>query len=422
MTTSHTSSFSPSTWHSAVSDVLPAVLAGLIAVLISYAGPLLVVLQAAQKGHLSTGQLSSWVWAISWGAGLSGLWLSWRYRLPVICAWNTPGAALLVTALANMPYSQAIAAYLFAAAGMYVVGVTGWFEKLMAAIPKSLCAAMLAGILLRFGLDVFATASHGTGSTVWLIAAMFVCYLLAKRWSARYAVPLTLVAGVLLYWFNGILGGSLGSSSAAGLQWAQPEWVSPEWSLTSIVSLGLPLLLVGLTGQQVPGIAVLRSAQYTPPTSQLVSFTGLLSVLTAPFGSHGVNLAAITAAICTGPEAHHDARKRWVAGMACGVFYLLLGSVAATLTAWFVLLPHALTATVAGIALLGAIQTGLNNSLSNALNTPAEAEAALITFLVTATNTSLLGIGSACWGLVLGLLAYAVLRKRTTMRACSTGS
>jgi benzoate membrane transport protein len=183
-------------------------------------------------------------------------------------------------------------------------------------------------------------------------------------------------------------------------------WTTPAFSVAAIVSVGLPLLVLSLTGQQLPGVAVLRAANYAAPTSQLVAGTGLVSLLMAPFGSHGVNLAAITAAICTGPEAHRQADKRWVAGVACGVFYVLIGSFAGSLSYAFVHLPPALVTTVAGLALLGAIQGGLVNAMAE----PAEREAALVTFIVTASNVSLLGLGAACWGIVLGVATYVALR------------
>jgi benzoate membrane transport protein len=342
-------------------DLFPAVLAGFIAVLISYAGPMLLVLQAAQSAHLSNGQLSSWLWAISIGAGVCGLWMSWRHKMPIICAWNTPGAALLVTGLVTVPYAQAIGAYLVAGAAIWLIGITGVFERLVAVVPKSLCAAMLAGILLRFGTGVFALANPAAPGAAWLVAAMFMAYLVFKRHSARYAVVLTLLTGVGLWLMFGWGGGGTGGLPAWGL--TQPLWTTPEFSLGAIVSLGVPLAVLSLTGQQLPGMAVLRAAHYNAPTSQLVAGTGLASAVMAPFGAHGVNLAAITAAICTGPEAHQRADRRWVAGVACGAFYLIIGSFAGTLSGAFMQLPAALVGTAAGLALLGAIQGGLVNAL-----------------------------------------------------------
>jgi benzoate membrane transport protein len=395
-----------------VQDFFPAVLAGLIAVLISYAGPLLLVIQAAQAGRLSAAQAASWVWAISVGAGLCSLVMSWRNKIPVVCAWNTPGAALLAAGLVTLPYDQAIGAYVVAAALMLLVGLTGVFERLMVSIPKSLCAAMLAGILLRFGVDVFKASQSGAFGAAWLVGALFAGYLMFKRSSARYAIPCTLVLGVLLWrtlgW--GDIDDGAAIAATANLGWTMPVWTTPSFTLSAIVSTALPLALLCLTGQQVPGVAVMRAAHYEAPTSQLVTGTGLASLLLAPFGAHGINLAAITAAICTGPEAHQEPSKRWVAGAACGVFYLALGSFAGAITYTFSLLPAALVASVAGLALLGAIQGGLVNALAE----PSEREAALVTFIVTASNINALGLGSACWGIVLGLLTHLALRVKAT--------
>lgn len=395
-------------------DLFPAVMAGLVAVLISYAGPLLLVLQAAQAGHLTAAQVTSWVWAISIGAGACGLWMSWRQRVPVVCAWNTPGAALLASALVALPYSQVIGAYLVAAAALLLIGWTGVFDRLMARIPRSLCAAMLAGILLRFGVDAFGAARSTVEGAPWLVGAMFAGYLLFKQRSARYAIALTLLLGVALWQWLGWgqvaaqpTASALGTSpSVWGL--ALPVWTTPEFSWTAILSTALPLAVLCLTGQQVPGVAVLRASGYTAHNNQLIAGTGLASLLLAPFGAHGINLAAITAAICTGEEAHPLPEKRWVAGVACGAFYLLLGSFAGAITYAFAQLPAALVSTVAGLALLGAIQNGLIGALAE----PSEREAALITFVVTASNVSLLGLGSACWGLALGLLTWWVLKPR----------
>lgn len=410
MNTTASSALPAPSRRAAWSGFVPALMAGLIAVLISYAGPLLVVLQAAQAAHLSVPQLASWVWAVSIGAGACSLWLSWRHRMPVVCAWNTPGAALLVTGLAAVPLDQAVGAYMVAAALMLLVGATGLFDRLTAFIPQSLCAAMLAGILLRFGLDVFAAARSSAPGAGALVGSLFVGYLLFKRWSPRYAVVCTLLLGVAL-WLGLGWGGAPPGAMASGLvvlEPTRPVWTTPVLTWSAVISLGLPLAVLALTGQQLPGVAVLRAAGYEPPTGRLVTATGWASLLLAPFGAHGVNLAAITAALCTGPQAHEDPARRWVAGAACGVFYLLIGSFAGALATSFLHLPPALVATVAGLALLGAIQGGLRAALAQ----PHEAEAALITFLVTASNASLLGLGSACWGVLLGTAAHLVWRVR----------
>jgi benzoate membrane transport protein len=347
------------------------------------------------------------------GAGVCGLWMSWRQRVPVVCAWNTPGAALLASALVALPYSQVVGAYLLAAAALLLIGWTGVFDRLMARIPRSLCAAMLAGILLRFGVDAFGAARSTVEGAPWLVGAMFAGYLLFKQRSARYAIALTLLLGVALWQGLGwgqaaAVNAAAATSALTGLGLAAPVWTAPAFSWTAVLSTALPLALLCLTGQQVPGVAVLRASGYAAHNNQLIAGTGLASLLLAPFGAHGINLAAITAAICTGEEAHPLPEKRWVAGVACGAFYLLLGSFAGAITYAFAQLPVALVSTVAGLALLGAIQNGLMGALAE----PTEREAALVTFVVTASNVSLLGLGSACWGLALGLLTWWALKPR----------
>jgi benzoate membrane transport protein len=373
-----------------------ALLAGLIAVVISYAGPLVIVFHAASAAHLTAAQTSSWIWAISIGSGLTGLWLSWRLKTPVITAWSTPGAALLVGVLPTLGYAEAIGAYIVAALLITALGASGAFDKVIQRLPRSIAAAMLAGILFRFGTELFTSVK----AQPLLVLAMFASYLAMKRLSARYAIAAVLLVGVVLSAALGLL-----HADHLAIEPALPQWTTPAFSLHAIVSLGLPLALVTLTGQYVPGMAVLRSAGYPAPASRIVSGTGLVSALLAPFGCHGVNLAAITAAICTGPEAHEDPRRRYIAGLSSGAWYLLIGSFGATLAGLFAALPREMIAALAGLALFGAIANGLTGAMAD----ERQREPALITFLVTASGMSLLGLGAAFWGIVFGLAAHAVL-------------
>lgn len=375
---------------------LSAVVAGLIAVIISYAGPLIIVFQAAQTAHLDNAHLSSWIWAISIGSGLTGMFLSWRYRTPVITAWSTPGAALLVGSLPSVPYAEAIGAFLFSAVTIALIGWSGLFDIIMRRIPKAIAAAMLAGILFRFGVDVFASVKLQPV----LVIAMFVAYLALKRITPRYAIPGVLVLGTV---FAASTGQIVFDHVQVGM--ATPLFTMPAFSVNAIVGIGIPLCVVTMTGQYLPGIAVLRTAGYQAPVKPLVSVTGFGSILLAPFGSHGFNLAAITAAICTGREAHEEPGRRYVAGIASGVFYVLIGVFGATLAALFAVLPKALIATIAGLALFGAIMNGLTTALTD----ERQRESALIAFLVTASNITFLGLGAAFWGLVAGVLASALL-------------
>lgn len=383
--------------HSLSKDLsLSAVIAGLIAVIISYAGPLIIVFQAAREAHLPSDQVSSWIWAISIGSGLTGLLLSWRLKVPVITAWSTPGAALLVSMLPTVSLPQAIGAYIVASLIIAVVGLSGAFDKLMSRLPKAIAAAMLAGILFRFGAELFTSVTLQPA----LVLAMIAAYLLGKRFSPRYAILAVLLVGCAM---AAGLGNFNGGSITLAL--AEPIFIAPEWNWHAIINIGLPLALVTLTGQYVPGMAVMRSAGYTTPARSIVSWTAITSALLAPFGSHGINLAAITAAICTGREAHEDKDKRYIAGIACGLFYILMGIFGATLASVFAALPKELIAALAGLALFGAISAGLSGAMAD----EKQREAALITFLVTASGMSFLGLAAAFWGLIFGLVAHFAL-------------
>lgn len=375
---------------------LSALVAGLIAVIISYAGPLIIVFQAADQAGLDNAATASWIWAISIGSGLTGLLLSWKLRVPVIIAWSTPGAALLVSMLPSVSLAQAVGAYIVASLLIAVIALSGAFDKLMNRLPKAIAAAMLAGILFRFGAELFSSIRLQPV----LVLSMLASYLLFKRLSPRYAILSVLIVGCGLAAGLGQL-----DTQALVLEMTIPTWTSPQWSWQAIVNIGLPLALVSLTGQSVPGIAVLRTSGYQVPARPIVSVTALGSLLLAPFGCHGVNLAAITAAICTGREAHENPDKRYIAGMACGAFYLLMGSFGATLASVFAALPRELIAALAGLALFGAIANGLAGAMSD----EKQREPALITFLVTASGMSLLGLGAAFWGLIFGLAAHFAL-------------
>lgn len=384
-----------------------AVVTGLIAVMVSYAGPLVIVFQAANSGQLTPEQLSSWLWAISIGSGVSGLWLSLRYRTPVITAWSTPGAALLVTSLAQYRYSDAIGAYMFSALLITLLGVTGLFSRLMARLPVAVVAAMLAGVLFRFGVGVFSSLAQGPA----LVLPILLVYLVARRTGARYAIMAALITGVLCAFFLNLM-----DFQGVSATLAEPQWTTPSFSLSAMIGLGIPLCFVTMASQNAPGIAVLRTAGYDLPVNPLVTVTGLASVLLAPFGAHGINLAAITAAICTGAESHPLLARRYVAGVSCALLYLLVGSFGATMASVFASLPGVLMASIAGLALFSALANGLGVALAN----ESQREPALITFLVTASGISFFGIGAACWGLVFGVLADRVLFGKMTVRRADT--
>lgn len=373
-----------------------AIVAGFIAMMTGYTSSLILMYQAGQAAGLSGGQIASWIWALSIGMALCSIGLSLRYRTPVTVAWSTPGAALLVTSLGAVSYPEAIGAYITCAVLVAVCGITGTFERLVRRLPGSLTAALLAGILFRIGSEIFIAAQHQT----LLVLAMFFAYLLCKRASPRYAVLSALLIGVVVSASLGLL-----DFSGVRLQLAVPVWTSPTFSLAATISIAIPLFVVCMTSQNMPGMAVLRADGYQVPASPLVSVTGFASLLLAPFGSHGINLAAISAAICTGPQAHEDPGKRYTAAVWCGLFYGVAGTFGATLAALFAAFPRELVLSIAALALLGSIMNGLTQAMAQ----PQEREAALITFMVTASGMTLFSVGSAFWGIVAGVVTLLIL-------------
>ena len=384
-------------------DLVHPIVAGLVSVIVNYGGTFILVFQAAQVAGLSPELTASWVWSVSIGVGLSGLLLSWRFREPIITAWSTPAAAFLVVALATTPYAEAVGAYLVSAAAFVLLGVSGYFEKVIRLIPPGVAAGLLAGILLQFGIGAFAGVSVDP-----LLAALLIgAYVVLKRLSARYAVVGILLLGLAFLLVQGRV-----DLSGLELRLAAPVFTPPAFSLNALLSVALPLFLITLTGQYMPGMLVLRNDGFRTSANPIVTVTGLGSLLMAPFGSHAFNLAAITAAICTGREAHEEPAKRWIAGVAAGVFYILVGVFGVTLAALFMAFPATFITTLAGLALLGT----LGGSLASAMADARSREAALITFLAAAADISLFGIGGAFWGLVIGLAAFAVLNGRLPRR------
>lgn len=382
-----------------LNDLTHPVVAALISVIVNYGGTFILVFQAAQVAGLSPAQTASWVWSISIGVGVTGIILSWLAREPIITAWSTPAAAFLVTALAVTPYAEAVGAYLISAAAFVALGLSGYFEKVIRLIPQGVAAGLLAGILLQFGIKAFA----GLSVDPLLAGLLIVAYVVLKRFTARYAV-----VGILVLGLGFLLLQARVDLSGLELRLAAPLLTVPAFSLNALLSVALPLFLITLTGQYMPGMLVLRNDGFRTSANPIVTITGLGSLLMAPFGSHAFNIAAITAAICTGREAHEDPAKRWLAGIAAGVFYILVGVFGLTLAAVFMAFPATFITTLAGLALLGTIGGSLTNALADAKTR----EAALITFVAAAANITLLGIGGAFWGLVIGLLAHAVLNGR----------
>jgi len=377
---------------------LSAVTAGFVAVLVGFTSSVAIVFQAALAFGATPEQIASWMWALGLGMGLGSLLPSLLWRKPVMVAWSTPGAAVLATAGAAGGYSlhDAVGAFIVCAVLITLCGVTGWFERAMRRIPMAIAAALLAGVLTRFGLQAFVAAQSALG----LVLLMLASYLLGRRLMPRYAVVVTLLAGILFAALRGQL-----APLPAGAGLAVPVFVAPHFGWSSAVSLAVPLFIVTMASQNLPGVAVIQATGYGGPDgipiSRVITLTGLGTLLLAPFGAFALNLSAITAAICMGREAHPDPQRRYTAAVSCGFLYLLIGIFGASVTGVLTALPAELVAAIAGLALLGTI----GNALSSALHDERQREPALITFLVTLSGVSLAGIGSAFWGVVAGGLA-----------------
>lgn len=375
-----------------------AVAAGFVTVLVSFASSAVIVFQAAQSLGATPQQIGSWMWALGIGVGLTCIALSLRYRIPVVTAWSTPGAAMLIGSAAGLSLPEVIGAFVMSALLISVSGSSGYFERMMSRVPLSLASGMLGGVLLRFGIDAFAAMKTQLG----MVLSMFVVYLLARRWLPRYAVIAATLTGIAFAAGMGLL-------SVNGLQpqWATPVFVTPTFSWAALVGIALPLFVVTMASQNIPGVAVIRASGYSVPVSPVIGWTGAVNLVLAPFGAFALNLAAITAAICMGREAHEDAARRYVAAVAAGVFYIIVGLFGATVAALLAAFPKELIVAIAGIALLGTI----GSSLAAALRDESEREPALVSFLVTASGISIAGIGSAFWGLVAGVVTLLVLRR-----------
>ena len=373
-----------------------ALVAGFVAVLVGYTSSVAIVFQAALALGATSAQTASWMWALGLAMGLSCIALSLHYRQPVLTAWCTPGAALLA-ATQGVSLPEATGAFVVCAGLIIAVGATGWFERVMDRVPMAVAAALLAGVLTRFGLDAVLSARTAPG----LVGVMALAFLAGRRWWPRYAVPGVLLAGVAVAAWQGrvALAPLLGLGAAA---WATPVFVMPQFSLGSVVGVALPLFIVTMASQNLPGFAVLRASGYQPPVQPALLVTGVGSTLMAPFGSHAINMAAITASIVTGPDCHPDPKKRWLVAWPYLVLYGLIGLMAASFVHVLGALPKDVITAIAGLALFSPLMGGVTAMMKE----PRDIESALVTFLVTASGLTIMGVGSAFWGLVAGLVLF----------------
>ena len=378
---------------------IPAVFAGFITFLVGISVSSVLVIQSAQLLGASTAQITSWFWALGLGIGLSGLILSWKFKYPVATSWSTAGLALILATANGYSLYEAIGAFLVCGLLTAILGFSGIFQKVLAHIPQSLTSAMLAGVLLKFGIALFASMQND-----WeFILSLLTVYILSKRLSPRYSIVITVIAGVVLcplfLQFH---------VSTIQFSLAQPVWMAPEFSWSAIFGLALPLFVINMASQYLPGLAMIKSYGYQPNVNQLIGWTGVAQTIFAPFGCFSANIAAISAAISLDDQAHPDSKKRYIAGMSCGFFYILMGLFAATLTSILMSFPSVFMTALAGIALLGTI----GHNVAIAFQDVSEREAALMTFLFSASGIQFFGIGSAFWGLLFGFAVSIILKFR----------
>ncbi|NLP31643.1 MAG: benzoate/H(+) symporter BenE family transporter [Oligella ureolytica] len=372
---------------------LSAVVAGLLAVIIAYAGPLIIVFQVATLAGVSTDMMMSWVWGISMGVGISGIFLSYVSKMPIMTGWSVPGTVLLLSLFPTLTVPEMVGAHMLAGLIIVLIGISGSFDKLMAWIPQGVAGGMLAGLLFQFGAAAFNTI----GSSPLLLVLMLSVYLLGKRYFSRYSIVAVFATGLLFVIVTGQL-----HTEEFNLQWVTPQLIVPEFSVFSILSLSLPLVLVSLSGQYLPGMAILRVDGYHRIKSRpIMIVTGGASALNALTGAPSIVLGAISAAIATGPDSHPNPDKRYIAGISNGVFYIIGAFCTSAIVTLFAVFPAELVAILAGLALMSSI----NGNIVLAVEDKENREAALLTFIATASGMNFLGLASAFWGIVIGMAA-----------------
>jgi benzoate membrane transport protein len=366
-----------------------------VAAIVGFGGTLAIIIAAAAAVGATQVQTASWVTALCLAMAAETAWLSWRTKMPVITAWSTPGAAL-IAASTGFTMPEAVGAFLVTGVLLVTTGLIRPMMRLIARIPGSVASGMLAGIVVTFAMN----AAKTVPADPWLILPLIAAFFLVRLWNPSLSVLVVLVGGGLAAFLSGRVG-TLPAPELSTL-----TWIWPEFTVSAIVGLALPLYLVTMASQNLSGLAVLRADGYQPPPGPLIGVTGLVSVLTAPFGASTTNLAAISAAICTGPDVHPDPAQRWKTGPFYALAYLVFAAFGASLVAIFAVLPQSLIVLVAGLALLGS----LANALAIALRDEGGRMAATVTFAVTASGLALFGIGSAFWGLVAGLAVVSLDR------------
>jgi benzoate membrane transport protein len=373
---------------------LSIITSAVVAALVGFGSTIAIIIAAAQAVGADPAQTTSWVAALCLSMAATSGYLSVRYRIPVVTAWSTPGAAL-IAASSGISIEAAVGAFLLAGVLIVLAAFVKPFGRLIERIPTAIAAAMLSGVLIRFVMAVFESAQGAPGLVLPLVAV----FLLVRLVSPAMAVLAVLFVGLAI-----AFGGGLAQPLPSDLSLSSLTFIAPAWEPTALIGLGLPLFLVTMASQNLPGFAVLRASGYTPPSRPILAVTGFASVVTAFFGAHTSNLAAISAAICTGPDTHPDPAKRWLVGPFYALSYLIFAAFSAALIGLIAALPPELIRTVAGLALMGAFAGALGSALSD----EAKRFPAVLAFAVTASGLTLFGIGSAFWGLVAGLAALGL--------------
>lgn len=374
-----------------------AIIAGFMAVLVSYSGPLAILIHAADKADVSVEMLTSWIWAISIGAAVSGIYLSYKLKIPIVTAWSAPGTVLLVSLFPELSLNEVVSAYITAAVIIIFIGITGLFEHVMRFIPTGVSAAMMAGILFEFGLRAF----HVLETDTLFLLLMLTAFIFLKQLFRAYFLVLFMLVGLVISLLMLDV-----SFQGFKLSMARPQIIEPHWTISSTLSLALPLVIVSLSGQFLPGFGILKIAGYPSNSAKIINATGLISIPMAFFGGITNVIAAITASICTSDDSHPDKNKRYIAGMANGFFYLIGGTFAGSIVLFFQMFPTQLISIIAGFSLI----TAIGASVSVFTAEKDYLDASLVTFIITSSGTTIFGIGSAFWGVVLGCAAYYLSR------------
>ncbi len=383
-------------------SLLPPLSAGLLSAIVGYASSAILVFQAAIHFGLSSTTASSWLSVLCITMGCLTIYFSLKLKQPILFAWSTAGAVLLLNSSNQYSIHEVYGSIFFSYFLILIFGFSGIFEKIINKIPMSLAHAMLSGILFNFTLNAFRVIQ----TQALLLITLFFLFLILRQKVPRYTILFLSVCGFIFATSNGLLDTQTLISSLK-INWAIPEFHSPQFNLSAIMSIGLPLFIVTMTSQNMSGIATLKAHNYNLPISKVIGWTGLIGLGISCLGGFSMNLSAITAAMCMGPDAHPDPKKRYYAAIVSGIFYLFVGLFAGIIGQFFMALPKELISIIIGFALLGTVTQGLSAVFKNSH----EMNSAFLTFLITASGITFLGIGAPFWGIIGGGLSSLLQTK-----------